>query len=65
MDFCPECGCQLDITKGVVMCTHCTYSECHCELCSMQDFVEVHEENSNNKNELKGETNHVEQANRK
>jgi len=64
MVFCPECGCQLDFTKGVVLCTHCTYSECHCELCSLQDeCVEVQagvEQNSSNNMKLKGEAKHVE-----
>jgi len=39
MEFCPECGCQLEFTSGVIMCTNCDYSECHCELCSSQDEV--------------------------
>jgi hypothetical protein len=66
MEFCPECGCQLDYTKVVVMCTHCTFSECNCELCSSQDEVvdvqTVAEEIYSNNMELKGDTNHVEHA---
>ncbi len=66
MAFCPDCGCQLDYSKVVVLCTHCTFSECSCELCSSQDEVEdvqigVEQTYTNNK-ELKGGTNHVEQA---
>ncbi len=64
MEFCPECGCQLDYTKGVLLCIHCTYSECHCELCSIQDgFVEVQagaQQTSSNKIELKGGDRNVE-----
>ncbi len=42
MVFCPECGCQLNNTKGVVLCSYCTYAECSCELCSIQDeLIEV------------------------
>ncbi len=64
MEFCPECGCQLDFTKGVVSCTHCTYSECHCELCSIQDDItEVQtgvEQKLNSNIDLKGGDKHVE-----
>ena len=64
MAFCPECGCQLDYTKGVIMCANCNYSSCNCELCSMQDeCVEVQtgvEQNSSNDMELKGGDKHVE-----
>jgi len=66
MEFCPECGCQLDYTKVVVLCTHCTFSECNCELCSSQDEVKdvqaVAEQKYPNNIELKGENNHVEQT---
>jgi|APSaa5957512535_1039671.scaffolds.fasta_scaffold1236341_1 hypothetical protein len=66
MKFCPECGCQLEFTSGVIMCTNCNYSECNCSLCSSQDeIVEVQtvaEEIYSNNMELKGETNNVEQA---
>jgi hypothetical protein len=66
MEFCPECGCKLEFTSGVIMCTNCNYSECNCPLCSSQDeVVDVHadvEQIYTNKMELKGGINHVEQA---
>ncbi len=66
MEFCPECGCKPEFTSGVIMCSNCNYSECNCELCSSQDEVvdvqTVAEEIYSNNMELKGETNHVEQA---
>ena len=58
MAFCPECGCQLDYTKGVIMCTNCNYTSCNCELCSMQDEItEIHagvEQEPGNNIDLKG-----------
>ena len=66
MEFCPKCACKLEFTSGVIMCTNCNYSECNCPLCSSQDeIVEVQtgvEQISGNNIELKGDTNHVEQA---
>ena len=66
MEFCPECRCQLEFTSGVIMCTNCNYSECNCPLCSSQDeIVEVQtgvEQMPGNNMELKGDANHVEQA---
>jgi hypothetical protein len=66
MEFCPECGCKLDYSKVVVLCTHCTFSECNCELCSSQDVAvdvqTIAEQTYPNNMELKGDTNHVEQT---
>ena len=64
MEFCPECGCKLEFTRGVIMCTNCNYSECNCPMCSSQDEVvdvqTVVEEFYSKSIELKGENNHVE-----
>ena len=66
MEFCPECGCKLEFTRGVIMCTNCNYSECNCPMCSSQDEVvdiqTVVEEFYSKSIELKGENNHVEQT---
>jgi hypothetical protein len=66
MKFCPECGCKLDYSKVVVLCTQCTFSECNCELCSSQDVaVDVQtsvEQKYTEYIELEGGANHVEQA---
>ena len=66
MEFCPECGCQLEFTSGVIMCTNCGYSECNCELCSSQDqTVDIQtgvKQISGNNVETKGDTIHVEQT---
>ena len=66
MEFCPECGCKLEFTRGVIMCTNCNYSECNCPMCSSQDEVvdiqTVVEELYSKSIELKGENNNVEQT---
>ncbi len=67
MVFCPDCGCQLNYTKGVILCSHCTYAECDCELCSIQDgLIEVKpfvKQGSSNNMKMKGGEKHVEQTN--
>ena len=65
MQYCPECGCLLDETKGVVLCAHCNYSECRCEQCSSQDEIkevlaDVEQDFSNGSMKLKGGDIHVE-----
>jgi hypothetical protein len=66
MNLCPECNYQLEFTSGVIMCTNCNYSECHCKLCSSQDVVvdaqTSIEQTYTDYIELKGDVNHVEQA---
>jgi len=66
MEFCKECGCKLEFTSGVIMCTNCNYSECNCPMCSSQDeVVEVQtgvEREDVNNIRMKGGAIHVEQA---
>ena len=64
MSFCPNCGCQLNYTKGVVLCSYCTYAECSCELCGIQDeLIEVEtgvKQGPGNNMKPKGGKKHVE-----